>query len=46
MAEFVAAVNLGSQTTLDTDEVECLLANMVYKVSLPYSHYVPPIAGR
>lgn len=32
--EFVAAISLGSQQMLDTDEVECLLANMIYKVSL------------
>ena len=33
LAEFVAAISLGSQQQLDTDEVECLLANMIYKVS-------------
>ncbi len=33
VAEFVAAISLGSQETLDTDEVECPLANMIYKVS-------------
>ncbi len=32
--EFAAAISLGSQETLDNDEVECLLANMIYKVSL------------
>jgi hypothetical protein len=32
--EFVAAISLGSQQMLDPDEVECLLANMIYKVSL------------
>lgn len=31
LAEFVAAISLGSQQQLDTDEVECLLANMIYK---------------
>ena len=31
--EFVAAISLGSQQMLDPDEVECLLANMIYKVS-------------
>ena len=32
--EFVAAIRIGSQEdTLDTDEVECFLANMMYKVS-------------
>ncbi|KAK0618411.1 protein CSN12 [Bombardia bombarda] len=33
IAEFAAAISLGSQETLDNDEVECLLANMIYKVS-------------
>lgn len=32
--EFVAAISLGSQQMLDPDEAECLLANMIYKVSL------------
>lgn len=31
VAEFAAAISLGSQETLDTDEVECLLSNMIYK---------------
>jgi hypothetical protein len=35
--EFVAAIRLGSQEKLDSDEVECLLANQIYKVSLPYA---------
>jgi len=34
IAEFAAAISLGSQEVLETDEVECLLANMIYKVSL------------
>jgi COP9 signalosome complex subunit 12 len=33
ITEFAAAISLGSQETLDNDEVECLLANMIYKVS-------------
>ncbi len=33
VTEFAAAISLGSQETLDGDEVECLLANMIYKVS-------------
>jgi COP9 signalosome complex subunit 12 len=33
VAEFAAAISLGSQETLENDEVECLLANMIYKVS-------------
>jgi hypothetical protein len=32
VAEFQAAVNLKSEEPVDTDEVECLLANMIYKV--------------
>lgn len=31
--EFIVAISLGSQEKLDRDEVECLLANMIYKVS-------------
>lgn len=33
IAEFAAAISLGSQEKIDNDEVECLLANMIYKVS-------------
>ncbi len=32
VAEFATAISLGSKETLDGDEVECLLANMIYKV--------------
>lgn len=32
VAEFAAAISLGSQERVDNDEVECLLANMIYKV--------------
>lgn len=32
VAEFSAAISLNSQQSLDSDEVECLLANMIYKV--------------
>jgi hypothetical protein len=38
IGEFTAAISLGSQETLDNDEVECLLANLIYKVSQSY-HY-------
>ncbi|KAG9242596.1 hypothetical protein BJ878DRAFT_535787 [Calycina marina] len=31
LVEFAAAVSLGSKETMETDEVECLLANMIYK---------------
>ncbi|KAK1755098.1 protein CSN12 [Echria macrotheca] len=31
IAEFAAAISLGSQETIDNDEVECFLANMIYK---------------
>ncbi|KAK4160984.1 putative COP9 signalosome complex subunit 12 [Cladorrhinum sp. PSN259] len=31
VAEFAAAISLGSQERVDNDEVECLLANMIYK---------------
>jgi hypothetical protein len=44
VAEFAAAISLGSQEKIDNDEVECLLANMIYKVSricsLPVRYYV------
>lgn len=39
IAEFATAISLGSQEAIDNDEVECLLANMIYKVS--QSHNVP-----
>lgn len=39
VAEFAAAISLGSQEKLDTDEVECLLANMIYKVSRTLSPF-------
>jgi len=32
VAEFAAAISLGSKERVDNDEVECLLANMIYKV--------------
>ncbi|EEY17742.1 COP9 signalosome complex subunit 12 [Verticillium alfalfae VaMs.102] len=35
VAEFAAAISLGSRETVDMDEVECLLANMIYKVGIP-----------
>ncbi|KAL2128403.1 hypothetical protein VTI74DRAFT_9222 [Chaetomium olivicolor] len=31
VAEFAAAISLGSQEKIGNDEVECLLANMIYK---------------
>lgn len=33
VAEFGAAISIGSKERLENDEVECLLANMIYKVS-------------
>lgn len=33
IAEFTAAIGLSSKQQVDSDEVECLLANMIYKVS-------------
>ncbi|KAM3078219.1 COP9 signalosome (CSN) subunit [Clarireedia jacksonii] len=32
VAEFGAAISIGSKETIENDEVECLLANMIYKV--------------
>lgn len=37
VAEFAAAISLGSEEKVDNDEVECLLANMIYKVSQNYA---------
>ncbi|RDL42441.1 uncharacterized protein BP5553_02420 [Venustampulla echinocandica] len=34
VAEFGAAISIGSKETMDNDEVECLLANMIYKLVL------------
>ncbi|KAE8448509.1 COP9 signalosome complex subunit 8 [Mollisiaceae sp. DMI_Dod_QoI] len=31
VAEFAAAISLGSHEMMETDEVECLIANMIYK---------------
>jgi hypothetical protein len=42
VTEFAAAINLGSKETLDMDEVECLLANMIYKVSSISSPLLSP----
>jgi COP9 signalosome complex subunit 12 len=33
VTEFTAAIQLSGGETIDSDEVECLLANMIYKVS-------------
>lgn len=39
IAEFTAAISLGSHQTLESDEVECFLANMIYKVCpIPHPH--------
>jgi hypothetical protein len=43
VAEFAAAIRLGNKlqnSHLDNDEVECLLANMIYKVC-PYPPFAP-----
>jgi hypothetical protein len=34
VSEFGAAISIGSKEMIDNDEVECLLANIIYKVSL------------
>lgn len=44
VAEFAAAISLGSQEKIDNDEVECLLANMIYKVSQS-PHMMPSSRG-
>jgi len=44
VAEFGAAISLGSKESMDSDEVECLLANMIYKVCfLIFLHFIRPI---
>ena len=35
-AEFGAAISIGGKETMDDDEVECLLATMIYKVRLSF----------
>ena len=34
LATFAAAVSIGGNEMMENDEVECLLANMIYKVNL------------
>lgn len=45
LAEFAAALRIGNKTDeksrVDMDEVECLLANMIYKVSHPQFFFFP-----
>jgi len=35
VAEFGVAISIGGKEVMENDEVECLLANMIYKVSRP-----------
>lgn len=43
LTDFTAALSLGNKQQIDSDEVECQIANMIYKVSRhPLSFY--PIA--
>lgn len=42
--EFTAAVNLASKRKVDSDEVECYIANMIYKVS-PNDRVPPPTSA-
>lgn len=41
VAEFAIAISLGSRERVDNDEVECLMANMIYKVSSIVSPAAP-----
>lgn len=41
LAEFTAAIKISGREVIDTDEVECLLANMIYKVCLYFSFSHP-----
>lgn len=43
VAEFGAAISIGSKERMDNDEVECLLANMIYKVRAHLSYPFLPI---
>lgn len=38
VSEFQAAISMGSGHLIDPDEVECMLANMIYKVSRQILH--------
>jgi hypothetical protein len=42
VAEFGAAISIGSRERMDNDEVECLLANMIYKVRAMISYSFLP----
>lgn len=43
IAEFGAAISLGSKERMENDEVECLLANMIYKVRTFSLDQYPPV---
>jgi COP9 signalosome complex subunit 12 len=49
VTEFAAAMRVGSQigpaTRVDLDEVECFLANLIYKVS-DVAYWVPKLPGK
>jgi len=46
VAEFGAAISIGSKERMDNDEVECLLANMIYKVRSTASYPILPTSFR
>lgn len=41
IAEFGAAISIGSKESMDSDEVECLIANMIYKVCVDVLLFIP-----
>ena len=46
--EFGAAISLGSKETMDSDEVECLLSTMIYKVCVFFCSaqlYIPTLTS-
>jgi hypothetical protein len=43
VAEFGAAISIGGKETMDNDEVECLLANMIYKVRVQCCRLIPTL---
>ena len=41
IVEFVAALSMGCNEVMENDEVECLMANMIYKVSISIFISIP-----
>jgi len=41
LSEFAAALSIGGEKEIERDEVECLVANLIYKVSIVSEWYTP-----